>query len=305
MMEYTKDFSVIIPCWRGAIKFLPKLFSSIPDNERIEIIVVDNSKEPVMRQEIESCRDIVLIHSAHERHAGGSRNDGMKVAKGKWLIFADADDYFTPTAFDVFYSKVDSDAELIYTKPDGIYEDSGEWSDRGEYFAQQVHRYCVGEIEENSLRLGFSSPWCKMVKHELVDRENLRYDEIRAGNDQYFSLTSGYFAKTIEAVDEITYIVTVNYGSLTQHRDYEVIKARLFSLLHCNQFLRGHGLSRYQHSIMAILYEGRRFGVLKMWEFVIMLFKFRQNPFIGWRRWASSLRRTKNEDVINKKYIVK
>ena len=36
-MMYSKDFSVIVPVWRGAIKFLPKLFDSIPEKEGIEI----------------------------------------------------------------------------------------------------------------------------------------------------------------------------------------------------------------------------------------------------------------------------
>ena len=92
-MTYNKDFSVIVPTWRGAIKYLPRLFDSIPEKEEIEIIVVDNSKDPVSKTEIQSEREITLLHSAPERHAGGSRNDGMAVAKGKWLLFADSDDF--------------------------------------------------------------------------------------------------------------------------------------------------------------------------------------------------------------------
>ena len=53
------DFSVVVPCWRGAINYLPRLFDSIPEKEGIEIIVVDNSKDPVRREEIDSryCQD--------------------------------------------------------------------------------------------------------------------------------------------------------------------------------------------------------------------------------------------------------
>ena len=101
-MTYTKDFSIIVPVWRGAAHFLPTLFDSIPNKDGIEIIVVDNSKDPLLREEIKSNRDIILLHSAPERHAGGSRNDGIAIAKGKWLLFADADDYYTPDAFDIY-----------------------------------------------------------------------------------------------------------------------------------------------------------------------------------------------------------
>lgn len=303
-MTYTKDFSVIVPVWRGAIKYLPKLFASIPDKEGIEIIVVDNSKDSVKREEIASSREITLLHSAPERHAGGSRNDGMAVAKGKWLLFADADDYFTPDAFDIYYSKIDTDAELVFTGMGGVYEDTGKKSDRGDRYIKLVHDYCTGTIEEQDLRLGFSSPCCKMVSHALVDREGLRYDEIRAGNDIYFSLTSGYYAKKIDAIDCVTYIATVNRGSLTRRRDYEVIKARLYSKLRCNQFLREHELAERQHSVMFALAESKNYGLDKTLEFIGMIIKFRQNPFIGWKRWKSTAKTSKNIKKQEKQYII-
>lgn len=302
-MEYTKDFSVIIPVWRGAIKYLPKLFDSIPKKKGIEIIVVDNSKEPVNRDEILSDREITFLHSAPERHAGGSRNDGMAAAQGKWLLFADADDYYAPGAFEVFYSKYNSDAEMVFTKPTGIYEDTDEHSDRGDGYANLVHGYCVGKVSEEKLRLGFTTPWCKMVSHALVDREGLRYDEIRAGNDTFFSLASGYFAKTIEAVDEVTYIVTVNYGSLTHRRDKEVIKARLYSRLHRNQFLRDHGRGNHQLSVMGYFHDSFRYGLGTVWACVRMILKFRQNPFVGYKHWHKNIKVKEQNENSDRKYV--
>ena len=304
-MNYNKDFSVIVPTWRGAIKFLPRLFNSIPEKEGIEIIVVDNSKDPVRREEIDSQRSFVLLHSEPERHAGGSRNDGIAAAKGKWLLFVDADDYYTADAFDIYYSKLNTDAEIVYTGMGGFYEDTKEPAERGKHYIQLVHQFCTGTIDEYRLRTGFSSPCCKMVSRELVDREHLKFDEIRAGNDIYFSLTSGYFAHKVEAVDIITYIASVNRGSLTRRRDYEVIKARLYSKLHCNAFLRKHGLSKYQHSIMFALAESRNYGIGKTWEFIKMIINFRQNPFIGCGRWLSTAKQDKKTNQKEAKYIVR
>lgn len=304
-MPYSKDFSVIVPVWRSAIKFLPKLFDSIPPKEGIEIIVVDNSRESVSREEIKSNREIVFLHSAPERHAGGSRNDGMNVAQGKWLIFADADDYFTPNAFDVFYSKLNTDAEIVYTGMGGVFEDTGEQSDRGDKYTIMVHRYCEGEINDTVLRTKFSSPCCKMVSHALVDRHCLRYDEIRASNDSYFSLASGCYAKKIEAVDAITYIATVNHGSLTQHRDFEVIYSRLYARLKCNYFLRNNDKKDYQGSVMVFLYEARHFTLRQQFALWKMIFKFKQNPLIGWRRWGKTMDKVQSVEMRDSKYLVK
>lgn len=304
-MTYTKDFSVIIPCWRGAIKFLPRLFDSIPETDGIEIIVVDNSKDPVSRDEIESPREITFLHSSPDRHAGGSRNDGMAVANGKWLLFADADDYYTPDAFDIYYSKINTDADIVFTGMGGIYEDTGEVSHRGDEYATMVHDYCIGLSDETVLRYRFSSPCCKMVSHDLVIRHQLKYDEIRASNDTYFSLTSGYFAKKIEAVDAITYIASVNRGSLTKRRDYDVIKARLFSAMHCNQFFKQKKLYKQQQSIMRQLYEARFFSLYQKWVLIKMIIKFRQNPFVGCSRWVKSYAEVRKREKNDGQYIVR
>lgn len=302
-MTYTKDFSVIVPCWRGAIKYLPKLFDSIPEKDEIEIIVVDNSKDPVKREEIDSPRKIILLHSAPERHAGGSRNDGIATANGRWLLFADADDYYSPDAFDIYYSMFDTDAEIVYTGMGGVYEDTGKPSGRGDNYARKVHQYCEGETDEYSLRLGFPSPCCKMVSHELVDRHHIKYDEIRAGNDMFFSLQSGYYAKKITAVDRVTYIATVNEGSLTKRFDYEVMRARLYARLRCNQFLRRTGNRKRQHSIMYLLYEARHCSFKEKMTLVKMMLRYHQNPFIGCGNWFKSFVLTRKQDKSEEQYI--
>lgn len=299
-MNYSKDFSVIVPTWRGAIQYLPRLFDSIPEKDGIEIIVVDNSLEPINREEIKSKRNIVLLHSAPDRHAGGSRNEGIVASNGKWLLFADSDDYYSIDAFDIYYEHVDTEAEIVYTGMGGVYDDTGEPSDRGDIYAQLVHDYCNGIIDDATLRFSFSSPCCKMVSHDLVTRHNLRYDEIRAGNDNYFSITSGFYAKSIIAIDKVTYIASVNRGSLTKRSDYNVLRARFYAKLHCNQFFRQHHLSNRQYSVMYALVESRKFGASKMFELFRMLFKFHQNPFIGWKNWIKTVRtlnRQKEKDI--------
>lgn len=305
MSQYYKDFSVIVPVWRGAIKFLPKLLGSIPERDGIEIIVVDNSKEPVSREEILSDRDIVFLHSAPERHAGGSRNDGMDVAQGKWLLFADADDYYTDDAFDVYYSMLDTDAEIVYTGMGGVYEDTGEPSNRGDRYAKAVYDYLSGNLSELGLRLHFSSPCCKMVSHDLVNRHHLRYDEVVASNDMYFSMLTGYYAKSITAVDKITYIATVNRGSLTRRRDYKASESKFLVRLRYNKFLKEHGLSDYQSSIMLRYKEVCSHGVKAICKATYLLCKYRQNPLIGYSRWMNSYKKMKRMDAKESQYITR
>lgn len=291
------ELSIIIPVWRGALPFLPKLLETIPQNEDIEVIVVDNSKEPLVREEINSLRKIVLMHSDTNRHAGGSRNAGVCAAKGKWIVFADADDYFTREAFDTFYSMLSSDSDVIYTCAQGIYIDTGERSDRGDVYSKLIRDFLTGKKQEIELRTGISVPWCKMIKKSLIEKYNIRFDEIVAGNDIYFSLLVGYYAKKITAIDVVTYIVTVSKGTLTKRADYEAIRARLYSKLHCNQFLKAHGLSNKQHSVMFALARVRHYSFSQTLELIKMIIKFKQNPLIGMSNWMNTLmRRTQDKE---------
>lgn len=296
------NFSVIIP-QRNSLATLPRLFSSIPNRDDIEIIVVDNTPNPVTKDEIGVDRDYQLLWSAPERHAGGARNVGIENAHGEWLIFSDADDFFTTDAFQLFDEHKDSNSDIIFYCADGLYPDTGERSDRGDVFSNLVLGYISGVRTEEDLRLEFIVPWSKMIKREFVERNKIRFDEIKAGNDRFFSMVCGILARKVEAVDKVSYIVTVSKGSLTKRRDYEVIKARLFSMLHCNQYLKEHGLANRQCSVMFALYEARRYGIKAVFEFLGMLLKFRQNPFIGWRNWRKTFKHVSTNHK-DDKYIV-
>lgn len=303
-MNNPKSFSIIIP-HRGDTRLLAKLVSSIPDFNDIEVIIVDNTPLPISKKDICANRDFDLFWSDPKRHAGGARNVGIEQAHGKWLIFADSDDYFTQNAFDVFYKYLQSDADIIYFKAEGIYADTGEWSDRASGYTKLVERFCENPATEMDLRLNYSVPWAKMLKTEFVNNGSFKYDEIRAGNDIYFSTITGYHAKKIEVCNEIVYMVTVTKGSLTKRKDYEVIKARLYSKLHCNQFLREKGLAHLQYSVMFAIPKSFRFGLRVFFEFLYMIAKFKQNPFVKCGNW---LKTTKKNRIINskeKKYIVK
>ena len=296
-------FSVIIP-HRNSVHFLPKLFSTIPEDERLEIILVDNSPNKLSKEDIGIDRAYHLLWSDPAKGAGGARNVGIEAAKGKWLIFADADDYFSDSAFNLFFARADSDAEIIYTCMGGIYSDTLEPSDRGDQFTQKVRGFLNGSLSEMDLRTGFASPCCKMVSAELVKRHNIRYDEVVAHNDNYFSLLTGYYANKIEAIDQITYIATVSRGSLTRRRDYPVIHARFYVTLKRNKFLKEHGMPERQGSLMVYLYQSLRFGPFTFFKMIFEAIQWHQNIFIGWRRWLKTFKSLKKEEKKEKKYIV-
>lgn len=86
-------YSIVIP-HRNTPDLLQRLIDSIPMREDIEIIVVDDNSDKDKKAAI-SRSDVrtIYIDKEHSRGAGRARNVGMDAAKGKWLLFADADEH--------------------------------------------------------------------------------------------------------------------------------------------------------------------------------------------------------------------
>lgn len=300
------DFTVIIP-HRNSIHLLPRLFSSIPDSDKIEVILVDNSPMPITPQQIRNTgvkRDFVLLFSSPERGAGGARNVGLENAHGKWLVFADADDYFAENAFDYFYRHFNSNAEIIYFCAEGIYPETGERSDRGAPYTEVVKKFLSDRKTEMTLRLDYNVPWGKMIRRDFIDCHIIKFDEVIASNDIYFSLLSGYYATNVDADDGIVYFVTVTKGSLTRRRDIDVILSRYQVTLRYNKFVKEHNLNHSQKSVMVYIYQAKSFGLKTLFYMLNLAIRYRQNIFIGYQTWFKSYRSLKNLDPKESRYIV-
>ena len=97
-MTYQIFFSIIIPVFNGE-KFIKNSVLSYDKNKyRIEIIYIndgstDNSLTELRNIEMKY-NYIKIINQSHYG-AGKARNEGLKIASGRYVIFLDIDDYFS------------------------------------------------------------------------------------------------------------------------------------------------------------------------------------------------------------------
>ena len=100
----TIKISVIIPVY-NAQKYLKQcIYSVVNQNEVFEIILVndrspDNSKSICLEYKQKFTEKIIYIENNENLGAGGSRNIGIKKAKGNYIAFLDADDFYYPDRF--------------------------------------------------------------------------------------------------------------------------------------------------------------------------------------------------------------
>ena len=198
-------FSIIIP-HKDIPDLLMRCLRSIPVSEDIQVIVVDdNLSRPYLE----------FVRTTKGGGAGYARNVGLDRAKGKWLLFADADDFYVDDMYDIITTYAESDADVIYFQKQAVYSDDiNRKSPRSGYIDKIMDIY-LKTGDEVPVRTRYNVPWGKMIKKSLVENHHIRFEEIKYSNDILFSVHVGCLAKKIEAIDTVLYVVTSHEGSAT------------------------------------------------------------------------------------------
>lgn len=239
------NLTIIIPHYNTP-DLLEKLICSIPEQEDIQTIVVDDNstKENEKYEQIKrnyGYRIEFYQNNTGIQSAGSCRNIGLENAEGKWIIFADADDYFLPNMYDVVQKYFNSDYDIVFFLPTSVFIDTGEKANRHQLYEDRVLNYIKEPNEENTIALKrIQQPWSRIIKRELIKKYDVRFSQVLYSNDMYFSAVSGFYAKKICASKEKIYCITRNRGSLTTHINEEAYDIRVDEHIKTYRFLIEH-----------------------------------------------------------------
>ena len=217
MTSVSPTFSIIIP-HKDIPDLLMRCLRSIPVSEDIQVIVVDDNSadaDTYLERYPELSRPYLeFVRTTKGGGAGYARNVGLEHAKGKWILFADADDFFVDDMSEIIYSLVDSEADVIYFKNKAVLSDNiSIRANRSSYLNVRIDQY-LADGDEWPVRFKTYVPWCKLIKRNLIVKNDIRFDELMYSNDVYFSLLTGYYSKIIEVVTRVLYVVTARSNSL-------------------------------------------------------------------------------------------
>lgn len=236
-------YSIIIPHY-NSIDLLIKLFSTIPDTKDIEVIVVDDNSST----EIENIKKYIhernnikmFINDSGKKGAGSCRNIGLKKASGKWLLFADSDDFFLPEWKTIVGDYYDTDADMVYFAPHGVDLKTGEESKRHHLYRDLVYKYIDSPTVESKVNLQarFCTPWSKMIRKSMVDKNGFIFDEVMASNDIMFITKCAFAAEKIAADKRNIYCVTRGGTSLTSKKDKEKFMSRVDVVIRRYNYLK-------------------------------------------------------------------
>lgn len=230
-------YTVVIAHYE-AEEFLDICINSIPKRNDIQIIVIDDlSNEPVFLsicKKYENIDNIEILRNERNLGAGYSRNKGLSKAEGRWVVFADCDDYFTPKAFDSFDKFYDSQSDVIYF--DANICNNSESFVIQETNYKNIVQYISGK-NKKIIRTTNWEPWGKMFSRKFLEENSIKFHETRVMNDAFFSINAGVCAKTIDVSLDKVYNYIVYENSVSRKMDIEKDLERFGEILSINKLL--------------------------------------------------------------------
>jgi glycosyltransferase involved in cell wall biosynthesis len=240
------NFSIIVP-HKNSLDLLNRCVSSIPKRDDLEVIVVDNNSSPEIVNFsnflFNGNKNVYLIHDTISTGAGGARNTGLAKASGKWIMFVDCDDYLNYCANDVFSQFVDSKEDVIYFKTNSVDSDTYINDNRGLGVNDAIDKYIKGdERGANTLRYSLFCPWAKLIKHELLKRKGIHFEDTIVMNDVYFSYTLGHALSSMTVSDKAILCVTSRKNSVSKNHSVESYLERIRIKTTALSYYKNHGI---------------------------------------------------------------
>ena len=163
------------------------------------------------------------------------------------------------------------------------YSDTGKEAYRAEHIHSIINK-AVQQCNLDVLRCCYTAPWGKMIKRDLVEKNNIRFDEVIAGNDMMFSVLTGLKAKSVAVDLNSIYCITVNFGSITTTLTKEKFDTRFKVTLNVNNLLRKEGYGEYQISVLYFIGKSYQFGLKYVGHVIFQCVTNHSNIFIGMRK---------------------
>lgn len=176
--------SIVIPLYNKEENISRTIDSVLNLNyDNWELLIIDDGSTDNSASVVKSYIHDTRIKYFYKTNGGVSsaRNLGIKISRGEWIIFLDADDYFLPNALSTLYGLVKRHNTLISTGNFFIKEKELEW------------KFCTGRVEKrisNNYRAWFYYNFFPragaalfhhtIIKKHLFDESLSRYEDAKS-----------------------------------------------------------------------------------------------------------------------------
>lgn len=227
------NYSIIIP-HKDIPDLLQRCLDSIPVRDDVQVIVVDDNSDP---RKVDfanfpkwggKCYEYYITKKG--KGAGYARNIGLEHAQGRWIVFADADDYFAEGFNALLNETVDAVEDMVFFDYINVLsEDITKLVNDRMWYSRSMMKCRNGDISKQSMKISIPVVWCKIMKRELIEKKQMRFSETRWSNDVFFVAQVNCYSKTEKVRETIGYVLTQRDGSLSHNgiKSTRELKVRL------------------------------------------------------------------------------
>lgn len=214
------DISVIVPVYNVEAYLEDCLNSLIMQefNGTYEIICINDGSpddSDIILKKYAEKHPVIKIINQENKGISGTRNTGVRNAKGKYMMFIDSDDYLHNTnSLDVLYNEAEeNDLEIVMANLEYAFED------KTKNYSLKRNKSMINKVMsgEDWLHLDGKNlyPVNKLYRRDFIIDNNLFFTERILYEDVDFTPRVYCLAKRVKYIDLVTYSYRQREGSTT------------------------------------------------------------------------------------------
>ena len=250
--------SIIIPCYNCSSYLDACLLPLVDMDLSYEIILVNDGSTDNTEQRLSKYAkyENIIIVNQKNRGVSATRNVGIDIAKGKYIMFCDSDDYYDSSVIEKMVTVMQNEdvdyvvtpiqmlinqESIKYSVASGVFK-TGDFLETIFY---QTDLICI------------SGPCAQLYKRDIILNSNIRFiEDMDLGEDTMFNLAYLKCCKKIAGIDEISYYyVRQNENSLYTKfnpKCYEFSKIVCDEMLKLFQINQIHNVEMFKHFFYAL-----------------------------------------------------
>ena len=250
-----KKVSVIIPVY-NVEKYLKKCLDSVINQtlDDIEIIIVndgspDNSQK-IINEYIKKYPNKIKSFIKENGGQATARNKGIENVDSEYTIFIDSDDYIDINMLEDMYNTAKTkNADIVVCNYNEGNEENG--------FNKIVAKKTNYKNEKINYIFSNISPWNKLIKTELILKNNIRFLEKHIYEDLATMPLFGMYSKKIIFLDKAYNYYIIRDGSTMRQKKYNKKLEDIFiSLEHLtNEMKKRNFLDEYSEELECLYIE--------------------------------------------------
>ena len=209
--------SIIIPIY-NVEKYIPQCLDSILNQsfKDLEVICVNDGSSDDSLSVLQSYKakdDRVLIIDKKNEGSGVARNTALAIAKGDYVYFVDGDDWLEDGALEKIVAKAEElNTDILIFSGLSYYNGKGQ---NGAYSKNKLpQKYFDKVFSSNDIKKDIfkfpSTAWTKLYKRDFLIRNNIKFQNIKVGQDQLPFFHSMIKAERIAILPENLYCYRKN-----------------------------------------------------------------------------------------------